>query len=550
MLGCLALGVRAEPLKMEIAKPLSASDLFGGLEARKVLLDAVSGRVVLDARVFKHGKEKQGVLVTDPIDLGGREGVISLPTTIERVRVNADLQTPGTSTAKVEVRTGAQFFDQTGWSPWGDLGEGGVLKKVSGRYAQLRITLASQDAAALPSVGNVLIQTQGAVDRSRLAGMTVANARIQQIVRSPIVFYYERPDHEKIVKFRKAVNLDAVVAPGTNDFDKLVRLMDWVGGCKNVRGLKRHYTNGYYAWDIDLVTEVTEASTAPDKIGQASIHGHCMSYAEVLSIAATALGFKSRHYAIAGFREMSHEVCEIWVPSLGKWVYFDPSLTNYYLDPATGAPLNIVEMHRIVVDHFVPDGKDMNWLIQRRSDETYAVVRKVGGQKPIRSRLGPRKYGEPMPADYDWGWHHGYLAAGFLQMTPRTDFHTNPSANPKRFEHMPGYAGYPFWVDEKTPPIKSVNTWYTRMRDFYWTLDQASLVLSADAQEPNVLLVEFGNSMPFFKGYRVEVNGQTVAQAVTPFLWKLQPGENRLQVTPVDDFGQTGQASSVTVTRP
>jgi hypothetical protein len=234
------------------------------------------------------------------------------------------------------------------------------------------------------------------------------------------------------------------------------------------------------------------------------------------------------------------------VASLGRWVYFDPSLTNYYYDKETKAPMNLIEMHRVVADKFVPEGKDMHWWIVRRSDETQARVKEVGGKKPIGSRLGRWSYGAPMPADYDWGWRHGYLAAGFVQMTPRNDFHSDPKANPKAFENGPGYAGYPNWVDDKTPPKRGAGNYFTRLRDFYWTLDQASFRLTRTGN--GTMAVELGNSMPFFKKYVVKIDGAEVPGEIkNPLVWTLKTGDNRIEVVPVDEFGKTGLGSSATV---
>jgi hypothetical protein len=156
-----------------------------------------------------------------------------------------------------------------------------------------------------------------------------------------------------------------------------------------------------------------------------------------------------------------------------------------------------------------------------------------------------------MPRDYDWGWNHGYLAAGFVQLTPRNDFHSHPEAASR---HFGGAArlladGYPYWVDDKTPPKKEgnrqVTNWYTRPRDFYWTLDQATLDLVKERE--GTLLVEFGHSMPFFERYRVAVDGTEVQAVTQPFPWKLRPGINRLEVSPVSASGKIGGRSLVEV---
>ena len=78
--------------------------------------------------------------------------------------------------------------------------------------------------------------------------------------------------------------------------------------------------------------------------------------------------------------------------------------------------------------------------------------------------------------------------------------------------------------------------------------------VASGAQPPTVsvgpegtLLVALGQSMPFFKSYQVKVDGAEVKDATSPLTWKLKPGDNTLQVAPVDEFGKVGLASSVTV---
>ena len=82
------------------------------------------------------------------------------------------------------------------------------------------------------------------------------------------------------------------------------------------------------------------------------------------------------------------------------------------------------------------------------------------------------------------------------------------------------------------------------MRDFYWTLDQAGVKLTAAGK--GELAVELGNSMPFFKKYEASVDGKSV-DAAGKIVWKLKKGENKLEVTPVDEFGRKGLTSSITL---
>lgn len=525
---------------------LGPKELMDGFEARKVLLAADGTSVGLDARVFKFGKERKGVITTDPLDLGPSAGLLGLPAKVKKVELAAEADLPDGAAVAIEARTGDTYFDQTSWSPWQTLtGLKGSIDKPAGRFVQVRLTLTGKSDATLPAVKSLTLKA----DSEAMAASTdlrVVDPKIQKIVRSPIDFKYERPDQPKIAKFRKDAELDKVVADAKDDFEKLVKLMDWAGSCYNDRTIHKESDKGVYAWDIDKIFDIVEVEKDGKKVKRPTVYGHCMSYSELLVTAATALGYKARHMNMEGFREATHEVCDIWVPSLGKWAYFDPSLSNYYFDKDNKVPLNLIEMHKIVVDNFIPAGKDTHWFRQRDNAESKALVRQVGGQKPIGSRLGPWKYGAPMPRDYDWGYSHGYMAAGVVQMTPRNDFHSSVDSNPKRFGNSPGYAGYPNWVDEKTPPTGGAHNWFTRMRDFYWTLDQASVRLTLGT-EPDTVLVELGQSMPFFKKYALKVDGEPVQNVTNPFIWKLKKGQNKLDVAPVDEFGAVGLASSVTV---
>jgi dienelactone hydrolase len=531
----VVLAGAAFPVEIE----LTPRQLYEGLEARKVIVEGAGDRLALDPRAFQFGTDRYGVVVTDPIDLGPRDGIVGLPATIESVAVSIAAQVPAGSAVDVEARTGPNRFDEHGWSSWQRLANvQDTIPNVAGRYLQLRLTLRGGDAAHRPAVTGVTLKPKFAAVTPWQGTLAVVGQHIMPVVRSPIEFHSERPDHPKLTRFRRAARLDDVVAGTDDDFSKLVRLMDWVGSGTN----RRDVSWQTHPWDIDRVLEFTPA-------GKHVVSGHCMSYAEVLITAATALGFHARHWAIEGFRDMGHEVVEIWVPSLQKWVYFDPSLTSYYYDKETKVPLNVLELHRLVAERFLKLGDDMTWLSRGEPDnaDAKARVREVGGKAHVGCRVGPYSYGRPMPRDYDWGWYHGYLAAGFLQLTPRNDFHSHPELASRHFGGAERFVadGYPFWVDDQTPPQPGVNHWRTRPRDFYWVPDRATLDLVK--AEEGTLLVEFGQCMPFFQRYRVVVDGVEVDAAASPFRWNLKVGGNRLEVTPVDEYGKVGTGSSVEV---
>jgi hypothetical protein len=533
---------------------LDADDLYNAYDARYVVPSDDGRSVRLDPRIFKARiKAKRGWIVTDPIDLRPTGDGVGLAGKVARVALTATADAPEGATVVIETRGSDNGLAENGWSDWKKLDGMEGNFQVTGDFLQVRFTL-SGSADTLPTVSKLVIVPT--FESAELAGnVKVVKSDIQTIRRSPIEFHYGRPDQADIVWFRKAARLDEVVAGKKGDFAKLVALTDHVGAMNNAdRGTRRHREKGgHYCWDIRKLVEVGDD-------GKLTIHGHCMSYAQVLVTACTAMGYPSaRHNVMLGFREASHEVVDVWVPDMGKWVYLDPSLTQFYFlppakqfNPDRHTVLNLIQMHEVVVDNFVPDGKDMFWFSSRKNEQSREMVRKVGGKKPIGARTGPWYYGQPMDPDYDWGWKHGYLAAGFVQMTPRNDFHSNPGAVSKRWEHYPGYSGYPNWVDAKTPPRRGGENWFTRKRDFYWTLDQATLQL-VRTDKPHTLTVLLGNSMPHFKHYQLKVDTDAKANfsdelaAADQYQWELVPGRNTLTVTPVDQFGRRGLPSTVTV---
>ncbi len=314
-------------------------------------------------------------------------------------------------------------------------------------------------------------------------------------------------------------------------FEQLRAILDWTASRKNKRPEERN-KDGSYPWNIRTILKDEDGG---------SVYGHCMSYCETFVTAVTALGWQARHFAIQGFRDTSHEVPEVWVNELGKWVFMDASLDTIWLDPKTKEPLNLLEMHNIYVNFVLEPGE-----VQRRGEDVNLTrVESLRGKHPIICVTNDWTYGEKKK--WDWEYHHSYLTAGWLQLTPRNNWHSQPQPWCKFFEYGPdGYCGFPVYLDDRTPIVEPTTAlWYTRKRDLWWTLNQASfrLVRAADA----ALAVECGNSQPFFKRYLARIDGGGWKPVEAAFVWTLKPGANRLEVTCEDDFGHRGLVSAAVV---
>jgi hypothetical protein len=269
-----------------------------------------------------------------------------------------------------------------------------------------------------------------------------------------------------------------------------------------------------------------------------------MSYAAVLISALTGLGYYARHWAIQGFRFMDHEVVEVWSNELKKWIYLDPSLDQYYTDPQTNEPLSLLEMHRIFVNTFFRDGETLHMPMDQQRER----IKKMGGQNaPIRCVDQGYHYGT-YTTDYDWGWFHGYLAAGFLRLTMRNNFHSLPAPPFLYFgDGIEDDHGFPHWTDEN-PPLKTdrIKLFSDREQDFYWTLNQATF--KAIRVSDHTLELEFDNSQPFFHHYIVTVNNKPYPITECVYSWNLHPGENTLTVTPQNEWGDCGLSSQLSIT--
>ena len=524
---------------------LTAKTLYQGYDARYVVLAENDSAVRFDPRLLDTDLDAKAWIITDPVDLHPSDGVLCRAGQVHRVRASIEADVPGTAGLAVHVRGTQDGLCPETWTAWEPIETPRAVFRPPGRFVQFRITLTAGSHGALPSVRRLRLIPEFEAEADWQGRVSALNGRIPQPACSPIAFHYARPDHPDIRWFRKVAELDKVVAGRKGDFEKLVALADYIGALPwkpsspRIRG-----SGGRYEWDIRKTIEVR-----PD--GTLALHGHCMSYSEAMVTACVALGYVSaRHCAILGFREASHEVVEVWVPDRCQWVYLDPTMTQYYYDKQTRRPLNLLEMHDIVAAHFVPDGKDMAWFSDRTNRESRAAVRRVGGKNPIGARTGAYQFGKRTDGNYDWGWLHGYLAAGFVQMTPRNDFQQHPEAVPDAFEHYPGYADYPNWVDMKTPPRPGGEHWFTRKRDFYWSLDQASCVLTKK-EEPE-LEVRLTQTMPFFDHYEI-VFRTTVGErkqtlkrdGSNRMAWQLSEGSNEMRVIPVDEFGRRGLCSSL-----
>jgi len=560
----VAGGARAETSSQSISRQmlLDVDELAGGFETRRVLVTARGLKIdhrnqavpMPEAQITPEAKITTDVIdLGGPIDLGGvdlgngavlSQALLSREIDVRSIHATVKSNAIGDDRVKVEWRSGNSYFQSPTILNDGGLNDGGLSDRAwsdwgtetrpKGRYIQLRIHAQSERDDF--RIMGMQIDYAHAKRPEYLSTITVDD-HVQQIVRSTISFGYQRPDHADLKWLRDTFHLDSIVEGHESEFDKVNALCTWVSSRKNDRHDKWN-TLPYYPWNVRRLMDEKEGGT---------IYGHCASYCAVFIACCESLGWQGRHFAIEGYKRNSHETPEIYINELGRWIYFDPSLATYFVDRQTGKPLDTLQMHDIyLATHFNQSGDtvpkiemDYDELARRRE----AIDWNTFPGMPISKDWIYGKKKEP------WHWQkaQGLMTTAWIQMTPRSNFYDQKEPVFREFGWGPvGSNGYPVWVDDRTPPrSKKALNFYTRRRDFYWTLNQASMRLVRTGE--NMVAVELGNSQPFFKQYQLEVDGDVRYQAENTLVWNLKPGDNRLSVNCENEFGRRGISSEVTL---
>ena len=142
-------------------------------------------------------------------------------------------------------------------------------------------------------------------------------------------FKFDSFENPKLAELRQRGRLDEVIAPGKDEFDQQVRLMDWTH--RQFKKFGRPSTNCHGA--LQILQAIDEGHTF-----------FCAHYANVLVSAAASLGWVDRSLALRRHQganknggSTEHSVTEIWSNQHRKWVMLDPT-SNMYLEK-DGVPL-------------------------------------------------------------------------------------------------------------------------------------------------------------------------------------------------------------------
>jgi hypothetical protein len=319
-------------------------------------------------------------------------------------------------------------------------------------------------------------------------------------------FKFDSYDNPKLKELRERNRLDEVIAPGKDEFERQVLLMDWTH--RQFKKFGRPSTNCHGA--LAILNAIDDGHTF-----------FCAQYAEVLVSAAASLGWVDRPLALRRHQGVNkvggsteHSVTEMWSNQHRKWVMFDPT-SNMHLEK-DGVPLNAWEIRE---EWFYCGGTNLVFVVgkerkQSRKSDLPIVLGYFAGFGDLTVQLDELdKY-------------------GFIGYIPNTDLLD---------------AGYDyakmFIVKD---PLCDGTKWHLRTLpanpagDPYFPIGQAALRLRAEGGSLHVALKTL---TPNFKKYEVRIDRAEWKRSGESFVWPVHPGENRLEARTANQFGVTGPVS-------
>jgi hypothetical protein len=150
---------------------------------------------------------------------------------------------------------------------------------------------------------------------------------------SGIPFIAENPEHPRLRKLWDQERLTEIVKDKQDDVSELLSLAQWSA---QLFPASTPFPD-YPPWDgVTILQWIRTGRTG----------GFCAQYAFLFGQAAQHEGFLVRYVGLAT-RDLraGHFLPEVFVPSAGRWIAFEPQFGDYYVD-SRGKPLGVFELHR------------------------------------------------------------------------------------------------------------------------------------------------------------------------------------------------------------
>jgi hypothetical protein len=325
-------------------------------------------------------------------------------------------------------------------------------------------------------------------------------------------FKFDDYDNPKLKTLRERYGLEQVVAPGKDEFDKQVLLLDWTH--RQFKKFGRPSANPRGA--LEILKDVEEGHTF-----------FCAHYATTFVSAAASLGWVDRslclrrHQGAARDGSSEHTTTEVWSNQYRKWVMLDPT-ANMHIEK-DGVPLNAYEIR---TEWFYHNGKDLVFVIgkdrkkYRKADLPIFLGRFAG-------------FGDlTVPADE-------LDKYGFIGYIPNTNLMDAGEDYGQMFITKDKLCDGTKWHIRKLPEHPAT--------DPYFPINQAAMQFTAQGDK---VVVAFRTMTPNFTEYQVRIDGGPWQTAGDRLTWAVHAGANRLDARTLNRFGVEGPVSSAQIELP
>jgi hypothetical protein len=491
--------------------------------------DEIDGEYCIRLSLDRHASK--GIYTSPVIDLADENEGIGEALEIETCRASWDFDLPAECRADISLRFGdSPVPDAPSWPTFAAITDHTqTWTSPAGRYLQFRVELGTENPLVTPALKSVSIETEVAqknpVSTSHHYLMEFRNGRV---VRPSFEFVHE--DFANLKELRQRFDLDEVVQNATTEFEAQLMLMRWA--YKVPIGNLNPYAWNYY----DLPQLEKDENGRPLLLGDypgRRRQGHCLFCNLTLIAACLAMGYPARWVNISTKHTYGHEVTEVWSNEFDKWIFLDATRDYYAFDPATGIPLNLVELSERLAE-ITPAPATWEFPIEHHLPNDDMLT---------AAHVAYRQGDNSVPIDNpDEGPHH-LILKGHLQMVLRNDFASRSQPLPWRISSNWGSDLFYCYYGDMFPRKREYQRHTRRRQDFNPSLNQAELFPIATA-DPSVLRVDMDTETPCFETFLMRVDSDPWSPVSdTSLEWRLHEGPNSLRIKTRNTAGVCGPES-------
>jgi len=477
-----------------------------------------------------------GALVTAPIDLWTNDpklgGIVPACTT-----TNIHFSGNGATPKGTSIVWAARFSDSPdptseAWGAYETIAEGPkpevTLPDTAKRFVQIRATLSTNSPLTTPVLESLRIA------RTLHCAPPQENTFYIRDVVNPTILY---PSHEMYFESSDAPQL----AQLRETLPKELLVRDQYGQFAEINQLRHYVSQLWYHGDPHPEYPEWNALDILKRKHQYGYGGMCIQFTIVFTQALQSLGYQARHVNV-----FNHEVPEVYVDELEKWVVIDPEsvFDSYEFNTETGTPVNILEQHEYFLKRYgftaenpIPWTSPVPW--ENRAGQNVPETPQpleISTLTPWLNNPDPAK----RPPQHNLG--------GFFRLIPRNDFLSKPTPRPvAQGSTWWPWSGYLCWYDDATPRKLQYALQSDREADFYPTLNRVRFTATYGDTEGEVL-VKMTTQTPNFDTYEVNINDSGWSASPAEFTWTLFPsGLNKLEMRAKNKFGLEGVPSKLEV---